>query len=158
MIKIKTERLIIRKHTVHDLEYMHNFMIDKEIMHYLQDLKTNSIEETKTNLDKAISESKKGKNRTKYFFAIFNKNNNYVGEIGYTVKSVSPSGEKVVHLGYFIHKEYWGKEIMTEAVKAIIEYAFFRGDVHKIETGCLKDDIASEKEMLKCGLNLREKK
>lgn len=158
MIRIETKRLIIRDHILDDLESLHNLISDDEVMYYLPDIKTRSIEESRIDLNEAISESKNRKNRLKYYFAIFAKNNNYIGEIGYSVISSNPLDEKIVHLGYFIHKKYWGKGITTEAVRAIIEYAFSKGNVHKIETGCLKDNIASEKIMIKCAFTREAEK
>jgi ribosomal-protein-alanine N-acetyltransferase len=151
MIRIETDRLIIRDHIHDDLESLHNLISNDEVMYYLPEIKIKSIEESKVNLDEAISESKKENKRIKYYFVILDKKHNFIGEIGYTVQNCNFENEKIVHLGYFIHKEYWGKGITTEAVKAIIEYAFSEGNVHKIETGCLKDNVASEKIMLKCG-------
>jgi ribosomal-protein-alanine N-acetyltransferase len=62
----------------------------------------------------------------------------YIGEIGYTVKKNRPFG-KIVDLGYFTKEKYWHKGYTTEAVKRIIEYAFKENHVYKITTGCLKD-------------------
>ncbi len=158
MVKIKTKRLTIRDHIPEDLESLHNLLSDEEVMYYLPEIKTNTIEESKSDLDQAIIEAKKGKDRLKYYFAILDKNNNYIGEIGYSVINSSPGGDKNIHLGYFIHKKCWGKGITTEAVRAIIEYAFLSGNVHKIETGCLRDNIASEKIMIKCGFTREAEK
>lgn len=158
MVRIETKRLIIRDHILEDLEPLHNLLSDNEVMYFLPDIKTRTIEESKSDLNEAIIEAKKGKDRLKYYFAIFDKNNSYIGEIGYSIISSNPSGDKNVHLGYFIHKKYWRKGITTEAIRALIEYAFIIGNVHKIETGCLKDNIASEKIMIKCGFTREAEK
>jgi [ribosomal protein S5]-alanine N-acetyltransferase len=55
-------------------------------------------------------------------------------------------------LGYFIKKEYWNKGYVIEAGKEVFRFAFEENDVHKIETGCLKENIGSERVMQKLGM------
>ena len=151
MVKIETEGLIIRDHIEEDINSLHRLLSDEKAMYYLQDIKTNTLDESKQNLYEAIKECQL-ENRTKYFFAIIMKETNqYVGEIGFTV-TIDCSYGKIVELGYFILPSYWGKGIVTEATKAVINYAFSQGDIVKIETGCIKENIGSEKIMKKVGM------
>lgn len=151
MISIETDRLIIRDHIEKDIYPLHKLLSNDKAMYYLPELKTNSLDESKLNLYEAIKESNL-ENRTKYFFAITDKENNeYIGEIGYTI-IIDCSGGKVVNLGYFILQNFWGKGIVTEAAKAVINFAFTQGDVIKVETGCIKNNIGSEKVMKKIGM------
>lgn len=151
MLKIETNRLIIRDHIEEDIEVMHTLLSDEKAMFYLPDIKTNTLDESKQNLYEAIKESKLEK-RTKFFFAIMIKEtNHYVGEIGYTV-TVECSQGKVVNLGYFILPIYWGKGIVTEAAKAVIDYAFSQEGIIKIETGCVRENARSESVMKKAGM------
>jgi len=151
VVKIETDRLIIRDHIDQDVDSIHILLSDEKAMYYLPDIKTDTLDESKQNLYEAIKESQL-QNRVKYFFAITMKETNqYVGEIGYTV-TVGCSLGKVVNLGYFILPIYWGKGIVTEAVKAVISYAFNHSDIVKIETGCIKENIGSERVMKKAGM------
>src|SRR5215471_6979159 len=122
MINLNTERLIIRDLCISDLENHHKLISDNNVMKYLQDIKTNSIEESKENLLRAINDIK-SENRKLYFFLIENKlTNEFIGEIGYTVTKNTPYG-KLVHLGYFIKENYWNKGYVTEALKRVIKFA-----------------------------------
>lgn len=151
MVKLDTNRLIIRDHIDGDIASMHVLLSDEKAMYYLQDIKTNNLDESKQNLYEAIKEAQL-ENRTKYFFAIIEKETNeYVGEIGFTVIINSLEG-KVVNLGYFILPRYWGRGIVTEAAEAVIEYAFCETNTIKIETGCIKENIGSERVMQKVGM------
>lgn len=151
MVKLDTNRLTIRDHKEEDIASMHVLLSDEKAMYYLQDIKTNNMDESKQNLYEAIKEAQL-ENRTKYFFAIIEKETNeYVGEIGFTVIINSLEG-KVVNLGYFILPRYWGKGIVTEAAEAVIEYAFCETNTIKIETGCIKENIGSERVMQKVGM------
>ncbi|MTI47946.1 MAG: GNAT family N-acetyltransferase [Firmicutes bacterium] len=151
MIKIESERLLIRDHIPTDIEGLHKLLSDSTTMYYLQDIKSNSFEDSKQNLETAMLESKIA-NREKYFFGIILRDSQeYVGEIGFTVIEDSPLG-KVVNLGYFILKEHWGKGFVTEAGIKVIDYAFRECNVHKIVTGCIKENCNSEKIMKKCNM------
>lgn len=148
MIFLMTERLIIRDHVYTDLEDMHRLLSDSKAMYYLSDIKTETINETKDNLDLAISEANSTE-RQKYFFAIIDKlTSEYIGEIGFHVVTESPKGNNV-NLGYFILPEYWGNGYVFEAVKKVIDFAFRECNVHKVVTGCLRDNKASENIMMK---------
>lgn len=151
MIKLETSSLIIRDHIEEDINSLHKLLSDKKTMYYLQDIRTQTLDESKQNLYEAIKESKL-ENRKKYFFAITMKETNeYIGEIGFTVL-IDCSYGKVVELGYFILPGYWGKGIVTEAAKEVIDYAFNELNVIKIETGCIEDNIGSEMIMKKLGM------
>jgi ribosomal-protein-alanine N-acetyltransferase len=150
MIKLLTDRLLLRDHVIEDLETHHELLSNNTVMKYLQDIKTNNIEESKQNLQNIIDDSL-SKDRKLHFFRIENKvTNEFIGEIGYTVIKNTPYG-KLVHMGYFIMEKYWNKGIVTEALKRIIEYAFDENNVYRIHTGCFKENIGSEKVMQKCG-------
>ncbi len=150
-IRMETERLIIRDHIIEDLDSHHLLFSDETIMYYLQDIQTTTMEESKSNLLNAIEEIC-FKDRRKYFFRIENKvTKAHIGEVGYTVTYVTPLG-KVVHMGYFIHQDYWNKGYVTEAVKEVIRFAFEENDVFRISTGCIKDNLGSERVMQKCDM------
>ena len=151
MIRLITERLIIRDPLPTDIDAWHKLLSDAETMYYLQDILTNSFDESQQNLAVAVAESQ-NENRTKYFFAIeIKETGTFIGTVGYTVTQTTPVG-KMVGAGYFILPEYHGKGYMTEAFKEVIRFAFEDNDVYRINTGCLVENCASERVMQKCGL------
>lgn len=150
MIRLETERLILRDHVYEDLETMHQLLSDPSVMYYLQDIQTHDMEETMENLKTAIKAVDE-KPRTKFFLRIEYKNGRYIGEIGFTVRLDTPLG-KIVELGYFILPEHWGKGIVTEAAREVMRFAFEETDVIKLEVGCIKDNKGSEGVMKKLGL------
>jgi ribosomal-protein-alanine N-acetyltransferase len=121
-------------------------------MYYLQDIQTHSFEESKSNLEFAIEQINIPA-RENYFFRIEELDGKeHVGEIGYTVTDFTPMG-KLVHLGYFIYKKFWGIGYVTEAVREIMRFAFEENDVYRITSGCILDNIGSERVMQKCGMS-----
>lgn len=151
MIRLTTNRLIIRDPLPLDIDDWHRLLSDPKTMYYLQDIMTNSLEESRKNLETAIAETQ-SPNRTKYFLAIEDKvTGAFIGTVGYTITNTTPIG-KVAGAGYFILPEYHGKGIMTEAFREVIRFAFEDDNVYRIETGCLIENKASERVMQKCGL------
>ena len=151
MIQLTTERLIIRDPLSADIAGWHCLLSNSETMYYLQDIMSHSFEESKQNLEIAVTESQK-QSRDKYFFVIENKTTGaFIGAVGYTISQTTPIG-KLVGAGYFILPEYQGKGYMTEAFREVIRFAFEDNDVYRISTGCLKENRASERVMQKCGL------
>ena len=151
MIRLKTERLVIRDPLLTDLDDMHRLISDPETMYYLQDIMSHCLEDSRQNLATAVAEAQ-SPNRTKYFFNIEHREMGiFIGSIGYTVRRKTPLG-KFVGAGYFILPQYRGQGYVTEAMHEVMRFAFEDDGVFRLETGCLAENIASERVMQKCGL------
>ena len=147
MTILNTKRLTIRHYQEGDLHEMHRLWSDKEIMYYLDDIMTNSLEETKALLESSM------KNADGQYFCICNRqSDSFMGGIGYTITADTPLG-KIVHLGYMLLPEFWGKGYVTEAVQEIIRFAFEDDDCIRITTGCHKENAASSRVMEKAGFH-----
>ena len=151
MVKLFTDRLIIRDPVFSDLQNHHELISNNNVMRYTQKMKPDSIEDSKKELLKAIEEAKLA-DRKLYTLIIENKiTNEFIGEIGYKVSQDTPYG-KLINLWYLIKEEYWNNGYTTEALKHLIKYAFEENNVYRISTGCIKENIGSEKVMIKGGL------
>lgn len=151
MIHLETERLILRDLLRGDLYSHHRLLSDETAMRYLSDIQTHSLDESERNLEQAIADQG-NPDRTLYFLGMEEQaTGQLVGEIGYTVTAVAPVG-KLVHLGYFSFSRYWGKGYMTEALRETLRFAFEENGVYRVSTGCLKDNVGSERVMQKCGM------
>lgn len=58
---------------------------------------------------------------------------------------------KTAELGYYIAEEYWGKGIMTEAVKQICDYVFQNSDIIRIYAEPFSYNMASCRVLEKAG-------
>ena len=151
MIRLETERLIIRDPEWSDFPSWHKLMSDAKTMYFLDDLRTYSEEDSRQNLSIAISEIFKS-NRKKYFFAIEKRDSGeFIGSIGYTVLDDTPLGE-IVGAGYFILPEYHGNGYTPEALRELLRFAFEENGVYRLETGCFVENHPSERVMQKSGL------
>ncbi len=150
MIKLETKRLLIRDHIEEDLDNLFDLISRPFEMRFIMDLFVVDLKGAEENL--IISMRGIGKqSRKHYFFAIIEKETSkYIGEIGFTVLDENSSG-KLLELGYFTKREFWGQGLTTEAAELCIDFAFKELDAWKITTGCVKENIASERIMIKLG-------
>lgn len=58
---------------------------------------------------------------------------------------------QTAELGYYIAEEYWGKGIMTEAVKLLCEYIFSHTDIIRIYAEPFAHNIGSQRVLEKAG-------
>jgi len=152
MVKLESERLLIRHYLASDLEDLHGLISDKANMQLVEDVFSNSVEETFENLSHVM------KNEDGQYFAIYDKKSlAFIGSVGYTY-SEPGWDDKTAHLGYFILPKFHGKGIVTEAVKKVLEFAFEIDNCVQITTGCYKEHIASERVMIKSGFRKRSER
>lgn len=76
-------------------------------------------------------------------------NNMVIGSIG--IFRQGNIHRQTAELGYYIAEEYWGKGIMTEAVKQICEYVFANSDIIRIYAEPFAYNTASCKVLEKAG-------
>lgn len=150
-MRLTTERLTLRDYLPSDLDAYYRLKSDDQTMYYLQDLKLTSPEEAKADLNEVLHDIA-SPDRKQYFLHMeLTATGEQVGSIGYTVVGDTPVG-KLAHMGYFTYPRFWGRGYTTEALKRVLRYAFEEGGVYRVTTGCLKDNVGSERVMLKCGL------
>ena len=150
-IRLETERLILRDLTESDFEAYYKLKTDDQTMYYLQDIKLKSINAAKAEFMNVLDDMK-CTNRKYYFLHMELKDSHeQVGSIGYTVTDETPAG-KLVHMGYFTYPKFWGNGYTSEALKKVLEYAFTADNVYRVTTGCLAENIGSERVMQKNGM------
>ena len=145
MTTLETDRLILRGYKESDLNDLHRLLSDKKAMYFLDDIGTNSIEESAKNLKDAIS------NTNGRRFCIRDKTSGqYIGAMGYHITAATPLG-KIVHMGYFLLPEHHGHGYATEAAKKVIEFALLQDGCIRITTACYKDNEPSRNVIEKVG-------
>lgn len=65
--------------------------------------------------------------------------------------------EKNIELGYFLGEPFWGRGIITEAVKKMVAYGFQNFDVVRIYGRPFGTNVASQKVLEKAGFTLEAK-
>jgi len=110
---LETERLILRKFTVADMEALFLILKDEEVNKFLPWYPLKNLEETKKFYEERYA-AKYAEQRA-YAYAICLKEDN--SPIGY----VNVDMEEHHDFGYGLRKEFWHKGIVSEAAKAVID-------------------------------------
>jgi RimJ/RimL family protein N-acetyltransferase len=75
-----------------------------------------------------------------------------VGGVGMILKEDIYS--RSAEIGYWLGEEFWGRGIVTEAVRAIVDYAFENFDLCRLYAGVLEWNPASMRVLEKAGFQL----
>jgi RimJ/RimL family protein N-acetyltransferase len=86
-------------------------------------------------------------NPTQVFAVEFN--GEYAGNIG--LHPETDVYRKSAEIGYFLGQSFWGKGIMTRALKQMVQYGFETFDIVRIHTGVFEYNKASQRVLEKCG-------
>ena len=148
MPSFETERLLLRKIVLTDLEDIFEFSSDSEVAHHMTWETNKSKEETLSNFLKPVIKGyEKGQSGE---WAIVHKSDNKV--IGTCSLFDWSNKHRKAEIGYVINKDFWGYGFATEAIKEIIGYGFNVLQLNRVEGGCDIDNVGSEKVMLKSGM------
>lgn len=149
-IKLETERLLLRPFTMDDKELIFEVMKDRELFEYTPDEPWQSIEAADEFIRLALWLCDSEYETFKHFFAITEKESGkIIGICGVGGIEYDRSENEVF---YHIGKDYWGKGYATEAVEAILQYAFEQLGLSKVIGAVHLGNSASIRVMEKIGL------
>ncbi len=153
---IETERLILRRVTMRDAMDIHRYARDKEVARHVLWEAHASLLETRSYVRYLLYQYRNGEPGS--WGIVLRETGRVVGTIGYMSYSADNA---TVEVGYSLAREQWGKELMTEALTAVIDETFRVLTLHRIEAMHFTDNPASGRVMEKCGMthegHLRER-
>ena len=147
-IIIETERLKLRRFTFDDTNSMFsNWASDIDVCKHMRWSPHKNKEETKEVISKWLDSYCK---ETFYHWAVTVKGKDEpIGAIGlFVVNEYDLCGD----VGYCIGKKYWGQGIATEALKAVLGFAFETIGFNRIETYHSVNNPSSGRVMKKSGM------
>ena len=130
-IIVETERLILRRYRIDDLQDLFEYLSDEEVVKY-EPYKPLTFDETKENLEWRVG--------TDEMIAVELKDsrkmigNVYLGRRDF----------EAIEIGYVFNRNYWRQGYAAESCKALIQQAFSRG-VHRIYAECDPENTSSWK-------------
>ena len=143
---LETKRLILRKLRLEDAKDVFEYASDSEITKYVTWEPHRSIEDS-INLIKFTHE--RYEKREGIIWGIVCKENKKV--IG--TCDISPAIKHFrAEIAYAISRDYWGKGLMTEAVKEVIKFGFEKMNLNRIQAMCIPENIGSYGVMEKVGM------
>jgi ribosomal-protein-alanine N-acetyltransferase len=153
---IETERLLLRKITLNDVDDIFDYASIPELTTFVLWYPHKTKSET---FDFIKFTDEQFRNRLSIVWGILIKNENKL--IGSIDLRGWNTDNKCGDVGYAISKDYWNKGFVSEAMKAVIKFGFEQLQLNRIEAHCQKENIGSWRVMEKCGMKyegtLREK-
>lgn len=147
--RIETDRLILRRYVIEDADAMYkNWASDSEVTKFLTWQPHSSVEVSRSIIENWLKEYS---NKKYYQWAIVLKDNGNepIGDI-----SVVQMNEDIsmVHIGYCLGRAWWRRGIMSEALKAVMDFMFDTVEVNRVEARHDPRNPNSGKVMQKCGM------
>ncbi len=142
---IETRRLRLRRSIESDAEGIFaGYAQDREVTMYLAWRPTENIADTRESLRKADEEWREGR---AFRWTLLEKGDEEVlGTLAARVDGLK------VELGYVLAKKFWGRGFMTEAVRAVIDWALKEGGVYRVWAVCDVENPASARVLEKVGM------
>lgn len=143
--ELKTNRLVLRQITEADLENIYSGLSHPEVIKYYG-VNYSSLDATWEQLEWYAELER---THTGIWWAIISaESSEFCGAIGYN--NLSREHRKA-ELGFWLLPPWWGKGIVQEAMEVVLEYAFQKMDLHRIEAFVETENKSSQKALKKKG-------
>jgi [ribosomal protein S5]-alanine N-acetyltransferase len=144
---LETERLILRKMVLNDAEAVFAYASNSEVSRYTLWETHRSIEDSRAFLEFATQKYENGGEPD--WGIVYRGNGCLVGACGLVNWEAEHARAEV---GFVLSREYWGRGLMSEAVRAILRFGFERMNLNRIEARCIAQNAASARVMEKAGM------
>lgn len=145
--EIKTHRLHLRKLCREDVARFFGFAGSEAVTKYMLWKPHRELSESVASIEKAISRYENGNS---YRWAIaLGENDSLIGIIDLLGFNGT---ENTCSFAYMIAEEYWGRGFGTEALTAVLEFAFTKLNVAAVEADHFAENAASGAVMRKVGM------
>lgn len=151
-IILETQRLILRRQVMEDLEDLYALYCDAEITKYIPDAPRN-YEETKEELEWFLNGHPRHP-ELGLWATIHKDSGKFIGRCGLLPWEIE--GQLEVEVAYTIAREYWGQGLATEAAQAILKYGFEELGLLRLICLIEPENIASQKVAQKIGMRLEK--
>ena len=146
---LETQRLILREFKEEDLTDFYEYASVDGVGEMAGWSHHENIETTKEILNSFIKDNK-------VFAIVYKENNKVIGSLGVEKYGMEDKLDEFKDLygreiGYVLSKDYWGKGLMKEAVKCVINYLFDECNLDFIICGYYLFNNQSKRVQEKCG-------
>ncbi len=144
---LETERLLLRKMSLDDAEAVLAYASDPEVTRYVIWETHRSREDSESFLRSVVGSYENAEEAT--WGIVYKGDRRFVGGCG--IVGWDPDHARA-EMGYVLSREYWGRGLMPEAVRAMIRFGFERMGLNRIEARCIAENAASARVMEKAGM------
>jgi ribosomal-protein-alanine N-acetyltransferase len=144
---LETERTLLRKLKIEDLNDKFNYCSDQEVSKYTTWQSHQTLEDTRKFIEFVL---KAYQNQEVAPWGIEDKRTNrLIGTCGFVYWNITHSRAE---LGYALSREYWNQGYMSEVARKIIDFGFNEMNLVRIEARCHLQNIGSARVMEKAGM------
>ncbi len=130
-----TERLLIRKPRAEDAALIFaSYAQDPEVTRYLAFRPHQDLKDAEEAVERFLEGWSSGKS---YCWLIFRRDGDEL------VGAIAAREDQGINLGYLVARPYWRRGFMSEALSAIVQWAFAQPDVFRVWAVCDVDNEAS---------------
>jgi RimJ/RimL family protein N-acetyltransferase len=144
---LETDRLLLRRLTMADVDHLVELDGDPEVMRFLTNGRPTPRERIEREILPRVIGDYEGLRGIGRMAAIERAGGAFLGWIG-----VDPAGDREVELGYRLRRSAWGRGYATEGSRALIDRAFTEFGVRRIFAETMAVNLASRRVMEKSGL------
>lgn len=144
---IETERLLLRRITMQDDEALFQLRTHEEANKYLDRAKPTELSEMHE-LVKKIDEGIETNTAIAWTITLKEQPGKLVGNISF--HRTNPAHHRA-EIGYMLMPEHWRKGIISEAIKAVLDFGFNTMKLHSVEANINPNNNPSRQILLKHG-------
>ena len=142
-----TDRLIIRAARMTDAQDIYDYSRDPEVARHVLWDAHRSIHQTRAYIRYLLRQYRNAAPST--FVIALKSTGQVIGTIGFMW--VQPDNRSA-EVGYSLSRQYWNQGIMTEALRAVVQFGFAKLNLNRIEAQHECDNPASGHVMLNAGM------
>ena len=146
MPTVETERLILRPIQLDDDKDMYEYCSDDDVIKYLWFEKHDSVEFSRYVIEKLFL-NRVDVGIPEAYAIVVKETNKMIGTIDVNQVHFNEVGV----IGYVIHKAYWGKGIVSEALETLIPILFYHCGFYRLEINHCADNVGSARVIEKAG-------
>lgn len=144
---LTTDRLLLRRIRIADAPDMYEYSKDPDVTKYLLWDPHPNVEHTRNYIDYLQDRYRDGKY---YDWAIVLKSNGkMIGTCGFS--AIYPE-HRYAEVGYVLNPAFRGQGYAGEALSAVLDFAFRRMALNRVEAKCVAENASSERVMQKVGM------
>jgi RimJ/RimL family protein N-acetyltransferase len=151
-IYLETERMFLRELTVQDEAIILELDSDPEVMKYLTNGVSSSVEDIRGALQRTEDMFRQHQGKFGFWAAHDRTSGEFFGWFHFRPAKDDPENVKRIELGYRFRKKFWGQGLATEGSRALIKKGFSELGVEEVFAVTMEGNRGSRNVMEKVGM------